>query len=115
MNIEGIFGIFAVACGLYCLYGYVMIKTKKKVNRTILLPKDVDVKKCKDLDAYCKEASLPLLVLGLSTTLYGVSDLYNTYVGGADKLFTVILILFFVALVFFIIRVRKCNQKYFGI
>ena len=115
MNLEGIFGILAIGCGIYCLYGYFMMKTKKEVNRTILLPKDVNIKKCKDLDGYCKETSLPLLLLGVVTTLYGVSDLYNTYVGGADKLFIAMLVIFFATLVLFIVRVRKCNRKYFGI
>lgn len=112
---NGIFGILALGCGIYCLYGYYMLKFKKEINKSILLPKDVDVKKCKDLEGYCKEAQYPILLLGVVTTLYGASDLYNSYVGGADMLFIVMLVLLFVALVAFVVLIRKCNKKYFGV
>lgn len=49
------------------------------------------------------------------TSLYGASDLYNTYVGGADALFLVMLVLMLVMLAVYVVLVRKCNQKYFGI
>ena len=45
---EGIFGFIGLACGIYCLYGFFMLKYKKIINRTILLPKRVDAGKCKD-------------------------------------------------------------------
>ena len=47
---EGIFGFIGLACGIYCLYGFFMLKYKKIINRTILLPKGVDAGKCKDLE-----------------------------------------------------------------
>lgn len=113
--VDGIFGLFALGCGLYCLYGYYMVKFKNEINRTILLPKDVDVKKCRDYRGYCKEAQFPLLLLGVMTSLYGAVDLFNTYVGGADQLFMVMLVLMVVTLVIYVIQVRKINRKYFGV
>lgn len=112
---NGIFGIFALGCGIYCLYGYYMLKFKKEINKSILLPKDVDVKKCKDLEGYCREAQYPILILGVVTVLYGASDIYNGYVGGADTFFFVMLVLLFAALVLFVVLIRKCNKKYFGV
>lgn len=113
--IDGIFGIIALGCGVYCLYGYYMLKTRHEIKNSILLPKDVNVKKCKDLEGYCREAGKPLLALGIVTSLYGFSDLYNTYVGGADIVFLVMMALMFIMLVIFVIQVRKYNKKYFGI
>lgn len=92
-----------------------MLKTKREIQSTILLPKDVNVKKCKDLEGYCREAGKPLLGLGIVTSLYGISDLYNTYVGGADIIFLVMMALMFIMLVVFTVQVRKYNKKYFGI
>lgn len=112
---ESIFGLFGVGCGLYCLYGYYLLKFKGEICSTILLPKDVSPKKCKDFRGYCNEAQWPLLILGVIATLYGAVDLYNVYVGGMDTLFLVMMALLFVALVFYVIRIRKINQKYFGL
>lgn len=43
--LNGIFGIFGLGCGLYCLYAYFLMKTKKEINTTILLPKEARFKK----------------------------------------------------------------------
>ena len=45
-NLDGLFGIVAVACGLYCFYAYYMMKKTGEINTTILLSKDMNVKKC---------------------------------------------------------------------
>ena len=111
--INGLFGIFVVGCGIYCLYGYYMLKFKHEVNRTIVLSKDVNIKKCKDYAAYCKELEIPLLLLGIAVTLYGGVDLYNTYVGGADTLFMIVFAVFLIVLIYYLVTIRKCNRKYF--
>ncbi len=112
---EGLFGIVGIGCGLYCLYGYYLLKFKGEISSSILLPKDVNPKKCKDFRGYCQEAQWPLLILGVIATLYGAVDLYNVYVGGVDLLFLIMMGLLFVALVIYVILIRKINRKYFGI
>lgn len=114
MTLDGLLGLFALGCGLYCLYGVYMLRFKNEINRSVLLPKDVNVKKCKDVKGYCKEAQPPLLLLGIVTTVYGGIDLYNTYVGGADKLFIIMLILLIPALIIYAVMIKKINEKYFG-
>ena len=112
---EGLFGIVGIGCGLYCLYGYYLLKFKGEISSSFLLPKDVNPKKCKDFRGYCQEAQWPLLILGIIATLYGAVDLYNVYVGGVDLLFLIMMGLLFVALVIYVILIRKINRKYFGI
>ncbi len=114
MNLDGLFGLLVLGCGLYCLYGYYQLKFKCEINSTILLSKDVDVRKCKDFRAYCKEAEKPLLLLGTATTLEGVVDLYHTFGGGSDILYLIVLGIFFAALILYALTIRKINQKYFG-
>lgn len=112
---ESLFGILTLGCGLYCLYGFYMLKFKGEINRTILLPKNIDAKRCKDLKGYCQEVQTPLLVLGIVTTLYGAVDLYNTYVGGVDILFLSLMGALVITLFVYVILIRRINQKYFGI
>ncbi len=112
---DSIFGLFGIGCGLYCLYGYYLLKFKGEISTSILLPKDVDPRKCKDFQRYCREAQWPLLILGGIAVVYGAVDLYNVHVGGADTLFMVMMGLLLVALVFYVVRIRKINEKYFGL
>ena len=110
---EGVFGVIGLGLGLYCLYGCYMLRFKHEINRTILLPKNVNIKKCKDLDGYCKEALPPRLILGIAATLYGASDLYNTYIGEAKTVFYVFMTITIVALVIYAVMIKKINNKYF--
>ena len=111
---EMFFGIFSMGCGIYCLYSFYMLKFKNQIANKILLPNDIDVKKCKDVEGYCKEAGFPLLLLGAVTTLYGASDIYHTRMGGSDILFLIMMAVLFITLVVFVVLIRKINKKYFG-
>lgn len=108
-NMGGIFGFIGIASGAYVLYAWYQMKTMKEINRTILLPKTVDPKKCKDKEAYMKEASPKMLVLAAAAIVYGVTDTMK--VTGVP-LWTALLILFAV-LIWFGVSTAKMNKKYF--
>lgn len=110
---DAIFGIFSLGCGLYALYSYYLLKFKKEINGSMLLPKGVDVRNCKDIKGYCVDAQKPLLPLGIVVTLCGAVDLFNTYFGGVDVLFFFMMGAVLVVVVFYSIRIKKINQKYF--
>jgi hypothetical protein len=110
-----LFGLISLGIGLYCLYAAYLLKTKGQINRSIMLPKDVDENTCKDIEGYRREMQIPLFILGAVVTLYGISDLYNTSVGGVDVLFIVMFVLTAVVLVYYFLKLRACNKKYFGI
>ena len=112
---ESIIGLITLGCGLYCLYGVYMMRFKGQINRTIMVPKDVDLRKCKDLEGYRRETQTPLFLLGVVVTIYSAVDLYNTTVGGADVPFVIMFVLAAIAVVYYIIKIRACNKKYFGI
>lgn len=115
MSIDGILGFLILGCGLYCLYAFFMLRFKKEINRTILLPKDTDIKKCKDLEGYCKEAQAPVLLLGVVTTLYGCVDVYNTIVGKIGTLFMIMFAAVIPVLLIYAVMIKKINRKYFGL
>ena len=92
-GMEGIFGIIGIGAGLYSLYAWFQLKFKGIINTSILVPKDTNIKKCKDKEAYRAAAGPKLLVLAVVLILYGAEDLYNTYVQSTGKLFWVMLVL----------------------
>lgn len=115
-GLDGIFGLIGVGCGLYCLYGYYMLRFKGEIIQSLFLPKDANMRKCKDLGGYCREAQAPTLVLGVIVLAYGALDLYNTYVRRVGALpLAVMIVLVFAALCFFAVRVKKLNKKYFDL
>lgn len=114
-GLDGIFGIIGVGCGLYCLYGFYMLRFKGEIVQSLFLPKDVNAKKCSDLKGYCSAAQVPVLVLGMVVLAYGAVDLCNTYVRDVTEVLAVMIVLVFVSLIFFALRIKKINKKYFGL
>lgn len=112
-GMEGIFGIIGIGAGLYSMYAWFQLKFKGIINTSILVPKDTNIKKCKDKEAYRAAAGPKLLVLAVVLILYGAEDLYNTYVQSTGKLFWVMLVLVLAVLVWFAWTVKKLNAKYF--
>lgn len=110
-----LFAVVGIGAGAYCLYAYFMMRTKREINKTVLLPKDVDVKKCKDIDGYIKDTSLPLLILAISVLTYGLAEAVNEYVRNVGSLLFIILALVAIVLIWFAVVVKKANKKYFGV
>ena len=108
-GMEGIFGIIGIGAGLYSLYAWFQLKFKGIINTSILVPKDMNIKKCKDKEAYRAAAGPKLLVLAVVLILYGAEDLYNTYVQSTGKLFWVMLVLVLAVLVWFAWTVKELH------
>ena len=114
-SMVSIIGLITLGCGLYCLYGAYLMRTKGEIKQALVLSQDINIKTCKDVKGYCREAQVPLFILGAVVTIYSVVDLYNTSVGGIDTLYWVMFVLAAVALIYYIIKIRACNKKYFGV
>lgn len=112
---NALFCVIGLGAGAYCLYAYVMMRTKKEINKTILLPKDVALPKCKDMDGYIRETSMPLLALGMMLVIYGAIEAVNQYVYNIGKGILAVLFAVAAVLIWFSVRIRKVNKKYFGI
>lgn len=92
-----------------------MLRFKGEIVQSLFLPKDANVKKCKDLNGYRSEAQAPALVLGIIVLLYGALDLYNTYVQAVGWMLAVMIVLVIASVCFFAIRIKNLNKKYFGL
>lgn len=112
---DSIWGLIALACGLYCLAGYWKMIKKGEVFQSVLLPKEVNLKDCKDTKAYIKEAAPKVLILGIVVTLWGICDLACSSLG-IDNLaiFWATFVIVIVVLVWFGITTGKLRKKYFS-
>lgn len=91
-----------------------MIK-KGEVFQSVLLPKEVNLKDCKDIKAYIKEAAPKVLILGIVVTLWGICDLACTSFGVDNlTLFWATFIIVLVVLAWFGITTGKLRKKYFS-
>ena len=112
-SLTGWVGLLVLGGGLYCLFACVQMKLKGIINENILLNKDARGKKCKDKAGYIKEIFPTFLIFSLTTTFCGVVDMINTYVTSAEILYLISLVLFIVGFILFMVKSKKCKDKYF--
>ena len=112
-DINVVFGVIGLGCGIYVFYACFQLKVKGLVNTSILLPKSIDPDKCRDKVGYIKEVFPKMLLFGTVITAYGVIELVNTYVVEVGALLAVFMILPFAVLIWFGVTISRLNKKYF--
>ena len=97
-SIWSVLDIIFVGAGIYVLYAWVMMKTKGEIITSILMSKDVELRKCKDLEGYKAYIAPRMLVFGIAAILYGAAGL--------------VMALFLAVLIWYAIATRKGVQKF---
>ncbi|MCD7818027.1 MAG: hypothetical protein LUH07_03105 [Lachnospiraceae bacterium] len=93
-----IIDIVVAACGIYVIVQYILMVRTHQLRQNMLLPKDLQIKRCKDVDGYIKAVGSKQLVFGISGTVCGVVSLlqdvygyYNVFVSmGVMALFIIL-------------------------
>lgn len=96
-----------VGAGLYIFYSCYLMKTTGEIKKELLMNKEVNLKKCRDLEGY-KVFILPkLLIFGIACFLDGIAGLVNTYVQPLGTVYYVVSAVFFAVLVWYVMQSRK--------
>ena len=61
-------------CGIYVVYLYIVMVTTGKLTQNVLMPKDINIKKCKDVRGFIK-------YMGWKQLLFGVIAFFATKYG----------------------------------
>jgi hypothetical protein len=112
-NVFSIMDLIFAGAGIYALYAYVQLKTKNEFTTSLLMSKDVEIRKCKDIEGY-KAFILPkILIFGIAALLYGGVGLINTYVLPLPGMvYTAAMILFFAVLIWYAYQTKKGVQMF---
>lgn len=113
-SFDTIWGIVGVVCGIYCIAGWYRMLHNGAVCTSVLLPKDVDIRQCKNLEEYKKKAAPKLLVLGLVLFVIGIVDFITTYTDTRTTVGVWIALgILIVVLIWFAVTTAKLRKKYF--
>lgn len=113
---NSIFGIVGLFCGVYALRSWYLVKKTSDIKKSVLYPNMNNapvIKKCNDKEGYIKETLPKLLVIAVFASIYGVAELYNTYVTQIPMVLIPTMILLGIVLIWVMISVKKMNDKYF--
>lgn len=82
MDTNSMFGfmdLIIVGGGLYVIYQYIKMIHSRKLETSALLPKEIDPKKCKDVEGYIQYIGPKMLTFGIVATLCGLLGLIQDY------------------------------------
>ncbi len=105
--------LLVVACGIYMIYQYVMLLRTHDLKQNMLMPKDLEVKKCKDVDGYIKMMGPKMITFGVAAVVTGGLDMLQDMQGIFGSLVSLIIMIIFVVLCFWYGMASRKASKMF--
>ncbi len=107
-SIWSLMDIIFVGAGAYMLYAWILMKKTGEIKTSMLLSKEIDIRKCKDLEGYKSFIAPKMLVFGFTSLVYGGYGLVNSYVFPMPmQVYWIVMALFFAVLIWFAVQSRK--------
>lgn len=113
-SIWGILGIIVLGCGLYGLRGFTEIKKGGQPQLSMLMGEEYETAKAEVREEFLHKSAPVLLFFSLASVVYGVVDFIHCFVYTMAIADMAASILFFVALIVFVVFTSKMRRKYFG-
>lgn len=110
----GLMDVLILASGAYILYAWYLLAFKNEAKEGVIIPKDVNIKKCRDFEAFKRYLAPRTLVFGLAAMASGGIGLYQDYVRPIPSvIYWVLYLVFFAAVVWYILAAKKAMKEYF--
>lgn len=105
--------ILIAGSGLYVIYQYIVMVTKKELQENMILPKDLEIKKCRDQEAFIHYMGVKQLIFGIVTTICGVLGLIQDYTGKLGvSVYMAAVCVFIAVIVWFTVCLKKAIKLY---
>lgn len=116
MNTDSIYALMdavIVGSGVYIIYLYINMITTGKLRQSMLIPQNLDVKKCKDVPGYIAYTGIKQLVFGIVAIACGAVGLVQDFtqlIGVVPYLITIVL--FFAYAIWFGFQIKKAAKMF---
>ena len=99
--------------GVYALYCGIILKTKNIVTKQILVSKDMEFKKCRDIEGYKNYMVIRILIDSAIIIILAGLTVLNDFLKFSDVLHKIIFVPLLAAIVWFAMFSKKGQQNYF--
>lgn len=105
--------LLILAAGVYVIVHYIIMVTSGTLRQNMLLPKDINVNKCKDTKAYIQSVGTKQLIFGISAMLCGILGLIQDYTQKFGSWgFMVVMVLFLAIAAWYSAALKKAFKTY---
>lgn len=113
-DFSSLMDIIIIVGGAYIAYAAILLKLTGEIKESVLLGKNMDVKKCKDLEGFKRFLFPRALLMGIFTVLFGVAGIVNAQVVDLGNLYFGLLGLLLVLLVWYFVDYRRGIKRFWG-
>lgn len=107
--------LIIVGGGLYVIYLYIVMVRSRKLENNMLLPKEIDAKKCKDVEGYINYIGPKMLAFGIVATLCGLMGIAQDYTQKIGyPVYLAGMAVFVVVAVWYSVAIKKGIKEFWG-
>lgn len=107
--------LMVAGAGAYVVYQYIDMVRTRKLKPNMLLPKDLNLKKCSDVEGYIKFIGMKQLVFGLVAFLCGVIGLIEDYTHKLGIVpYMAAIVVFLASVVWYTVNMKKALKMFWG-
>jgi len=99
--------IFVTGCGIYVVVQYLFMARTHELRKNMLLPKEIPVERCKDVEGYIQAIGKKQLVFGLAATICGIISLLQDLLGSVNIYISMTAMVVFIVLCIWYGRASK--------
>jgi hypothetical protein len=116
MNVDSIYALMdavIVGSGVYVLYLYYVMVKSGTLQENALMPKSVNVKKCKDVEGYIQFTGKKQLIFGIVAIICGGIGLLQDFTQKVGIVpYMVAITVFFVYALWYAMQVKKATKLF---
>ncbi len=95
-----IIDLLVIVCGIYIIVQYIMMTRSGTIRQNMLMPRDLQIKKCKDVDGFIQAVAGKQLILGISALICGAVGVIEDSRTSPNVVISFIIMVVFVVLCF---------------
>ena len=112
-SIMGLMDGMIVLCGVYVLYLSIAMIRSGQIRENALIPKDLNVKKCRDTAGFIKYMQGKQLLLGACAVISGAIGLAQDYGKmHSPALYLGSIVIFIVCVVWYCVAIKKAVKRF---
>lgn len=112
-SIYALIDVMIVGCGIYIIYLYAMMVKTREIKESILMPKGLEGKKCKDPDGYIRFIGVKQLLFGIIAVISGGIGLAQDLTSAVGlPVYMVMVVVFLGYIVWYCVQIKKAEKLF---
>ena len=116
MNTDSIYALMdavILGSGVYIIYLYLVMVKSGKLRKSMLLPQNLDVSKCRDVAGFIRFTGTKQLIFGVIALLCGIIGLVQDFTQKIGAVpYIIVIMLFFVYALWFGLQIKKAGKLF---